>query len=221
MTRAVDRDLENLRRMALRMGGLSEAIIAKAWRAVQERSADLCDEVQHDDLEIDRMDVAIDEAVLRVLALQSPVARDLREVIAIKTMATDLERVGDLARNVAKSAKRLAERAPLPVPPLLEKLAEDSRRLLRKSLDAFAQIDSQAAQRVVEEDDTVDADEEEVVRRAIEEISQHPELTYQEVDHIFIAKNLERVADHATNIAEDVILVAEAKNLKHAEKLEA
>jgi phosphate transport system protein len=221
MTRAVDRDLENLRQMALRMGGLSEAILAKSWLAVQERSADLCEEVQRDDLEIDRMDIGIDEAVLRVLALQAPVARDLREVIAIKTMATDLERVGDLARNIAKSAKHLSERPLLPVPPLLEKLAEDSRRLLRKSLDAFAQIDPDAARRVVEEDDIVDAEEEEVVQRAIEEISEHPELTHQEVDHIFIARNLERVADHATNIAEDVILGAQAKNLKHASKLQA
>jgi phosphate transport system protein len=207
--------------MALRMGGLSEAILARSWQAVQERSPEICDEVQRADLEIDRMDLAIDEAVLRVLALQAPVARDLREVIAIKTMATDLERVGDLARNIAKSARRLAERPPLPLPPLLEKLAEDSRRLLRKSLDAFVAVDPEAAQRVVDEDDTVDAEEEEVVRHAIGEISEHPELTHQEVDHIFIAKNLERVADHATNIAEDVILVAQAKNLKHATKLEA
>jgi len=189
--------------------------------AVQERNADLCAEVQHADLEIDRMDVAIDGAVLRVLALQAPVARDLREVIAIKTMATDLERVGDLARNIAKSAQRLSELPPLPLPPLLEKLAEDSRRLLRKSLDAFVECDPDAAQRVVDEDDIVDADEEEVVLRAIGEIREHPELTHQEVDHIFIAKNLERVADHATNIAEDVILVAQAKNLKHAAKLRA
>jgi phosphate transport system protein len=129
--------------------------------------------------------------------------------------------VGDLARNIAKSAKHLSERPLLPVPPLLEKLAEDSRRLLRRSLDAFAQIDPAAAQRVVEEDDIIDAGEEEVVRRAIEQICEHPELTHQQVDHIFIARNLERVADHATNIAEDVILVAEAKNLKHASKLEA
>ncbi|MBW2419778.1 MAG: phosphate signaling complex protein PhoU [Deltaproteobacteria bacterium] len=221
MNRPVDRDLENLRQMALRMGGLSEAILAKAWVAVQERNADLCAEVQHADLEIDRMDVAIDGAVLRVLALQAPVARDLREVIAIKTMATDLERVGDLARNIAKSAQRLSELPPLPLPPLLEKLAEDSRRLLRKSLDAFVECDPDAAQRVVDEDDIVDADEEEVVLRAIGEIREHPELTHQEVDHIFIAKNLERVADHATNIAEDVILVAQAKNLKHAAKLRA
>jgi phosphate transport system protein len=219
MTRVVDPVLQDLRHRLLRMGALAEAILDKALRAVWERDAALAREVRNDDLEIDRLDVAIDEAVLRALALQAPVADDLRQVIAVKMIATDLERVGDLARNVAKSALRLSERAPIPIPAKLREVADEARRLLRLALDSFSDSDSAKAEMVLQEDDQVDADQDLVIRSAIEEIARRPELTSQEVDFILIAKNLERVADHATNIAEDVILVAEARNVKHAAKL--
>jgi phosphate transport system protein len=219
MTRVVEPVLQDLRRRLLHMGALAEAILDKALRAVWERDAALAREVRTDDLEIDRLDVAIDEAVLRALALQAPVADDLRQVIAVKMIATDLERVGDLARNVAKSALRLSERAPIPIPAKLREVADEARRLLRLALDSFSDSDSAKAEMVLQEDDQVDADQDLVIRSAIEEIARRPELTSQEVDFILIAKNLERVADHATNIAEDVILVAEARNVKHAAKL--
>jgi phosphate transport system protein len=102
--------IDGLRELILRMGALAEAILAKALRSIAERDRALGMSVQGDDLEIDRLDVAIDDAILRALALQAPVAEDLRQVIAIKTMATDLERIGDIARNIAKSGMRLAER---------------------------------------------------------------------------------------------------------------
>jgi phosphate transport system protein len=201
------------------MGSLAESILAKSLDALWRRDAALAESVQQDDLEIDQLDVDIDEAVIKVLALRAPVARDLREVVAIKTMATDLERVGDLARNIAKSAVRLAERSPVATPPKLETLAEESRRLLRRALDAFADYDAAAARRVLDDDDAVDREEDRVIREALEEIMHRPECSAQELDLILVAKNLERVADHATNIAEDVVLAAEAKNLKHASKL--
>lgn len=219
MTRLVDRNLDSLRELALRMGSLSEAILAKSLRALRERSVQLATEVQADDLEIDRLDIEIDECVLEVLALRAPVAVDLREVVGIKTMATDLERVGDLARNIAKSAARLSERTAIPVPPRLDALGDGARRLLRRALDSFAERDPAKAREVLAADDDIDRDEDLVIQEAIQEARQQPETVAQEVDFMFIAKNLERVADHATNIAEDVILVAEAKNLKHAAKL--
>jgi phosphate transport system protein len=215
----VDKRLESLRELALRMGHLAEAILAKSLRAVWERNADLAQQVREDDLEIDRLDVLIDQAVLELLALQAPVARDLRQVIAIKTMAMDLERVGDLARNIAKSAIRLRERTRIPMPPLLLTLADDSQRLLANALAAFADRDAERARAVLAGDDQVDADEDAVIRAAIEEIRTRPAISEQAVDLIFIAKNLERVADHATNIAEDVVLAEESVNLKHAAKL--
>ena len=219
MTRIFDPVLGDLRERLLRMGSLAEGILDKAIRAVWERRPDLAREVRIDDLEIDRLDLDIDEAVLRALALQAPVAEDLRQVIAIKMMATDLERVGDLARNIAKSALRLSEKPPLPLPPKLEEVADGARRLLRLALDSFVDADPAKAQAVLDADDRVDDDQERVVRDAILEIGAHPELTSQEVDLILIAKNLERVADHATNIAEDTILATQAKNVKHAQKL--
>jgi len=219
MSRMFDTALTELREMTLRMGGLAEAILAKALRAVTERRADLAQEVQRDDLEIDRLDVAIDERVLRALALQAPVAEDLRQVLAIKMITTDVERVGDIARNIGKSALRLADRPIVTLPARLGDLADEARDLLKAALDSFAERDAVKARAVLAGDDQIDEDQDRIVREALEEISAHPELSSQEIDLILIAKNLERVGDHATNIAESVVLATEALNLKHAEKL--
>jgi len=221
MVRLVDRDLENLRQLALRMGSLAEAILAKALRALADGDTALAKEVQEDDVAIDRLDVQIDEAVLDVLATKAPVAADLRFVLATLSMAADLERVGDLARNIAKSAARMAAADRVSLPPKLEMLAAESQRLLRKALDCYADRDAAGARRVLEQDDLIDANERRVIRDAVREITAHPESSSLEVDLILVAKNLERVADHATNIAEEVILIAEALNLKHSEKLQA
>jgi phosphate transport system protein len=219
MTRIVDPVLGDLRQKLLRMASLSEAILEKSLQAVWKSDPELAKAVQTDDLEIDRLDVAIDEAVLRVLATQAPVADDLRNVLAVKMIATDLERVGDLARNIGKSALRLSERSQTGVPIQLRTLADDAQKILRRALDSFSDADPECATRVLADDEQVDEDQDVVIRAALEEIAAHPELTSQGVDFILIAKNLERVADHATNIAEDVILATQARNVKHAEKL--
>jgi phosphate transport system protein len=219
MTRTVEPALSALREQLLRMGSLAEAILAKSLHSLWRRDAALAHEVRDDDLDIDRLDIEIDDLVLRILATQAPVADDLRNVIAGKMIATDLERIGDLARNIAKAGERLASRAGVATPPKLRMLADESQRILRRALEAFAESDPARAVLVLGDDDQVDADEDAVIRTAIQEIASHPELTEQEVDFILIAKNLERVADHATNIAEDVILATQARNVKHAAKL--
>jgi len=219
MTRRLDPYLEDLRQTALRMGSLAEAILAKSLRSVWERDPELAREVQGDDIEIDRIDVALDEGVVRTLSLQTPVANDLRMVLAIRTMATDLERVGDLARNIAKSALRLAARPPVPLPPGLEELADQARRMLSDALDSFADTNAAKARAVLASDDEIDLAEDHVVQIVIAEAGAHPELTEQEVDFLMIAKHLERVGDHATNIAEEVIFLAEARIVRHAAKL--
>lgn len=219
MTRPVEPFLGEVNELLLRMGGSCEAILAKALKALFARDPALAAAVREDDLEIDRLDIAIDEAVLRSLALQAPVADDLRRVLAAKDIATDLERVGDLARNIAKSAIRLADRAPIPMPPHLEALAAECEAMLRDALDAFVHRDADRARALLERDDRIDDDQDRVIREALEEIRVHPDQYEQEVDLILVAKNLERVADHATNIAESVILVVEARNVKHAGKL--
>lgn len=219
MTRTVDALLEELRRKVLRMGALAEAILEKSLRALWARDAALAGEIAADDLAIDRLDVEIDELALKVLGLQAPVANDLRQVFAMKMAATDLERVGDLSRNIAKSALRLADRPQAAVPASLRELAEESRRILREALDSFTDLDAEKAEHVLREDDEVDAQEGRVIRDALHALERDPQLAPQEIDFILVAKQLERVADHATNIAEDVILAAQARNVKHAEKL--
>ena len=218
-TARTGREVDQLRVLALRMGGLAEGILDKSLRAVWNRDERLAAEVIDDDVEIDRIDVEIDAAVLSVLALRAPVASDLRQTLAIKTMATDLERVGDLSRNIANSAGRMAERSSNTPPPRLRALADDSRRSLSRALQSFADLDVDLARTVLDHDDEIDAAEGEVIRDAIGRIHTDPGAAYQEIDLIFIAKNLERVADHATNIAEEVVLAAESVNLKHAAKL--
>ena len=215
----VERDMDGLRATVLRMAALSEAILEKSLHAVWERDRVLSDEVIQDDLAIDRLDVDIDEAVLRILALDAPVASDLRLVVAIKAIATDLERVGDLARNIAGCARRLTERDQHPLPPGLHALAHDSREALGAAIRSFSDIDAEAARAVIAADDSIDEQEDRLIREAIARLSSAPETTEQEVDLIFIAQNLERIGDHATNIAEETVLAAEAKNLKHHGKL--
>jgi phosphate transport system protein len=211
--------VRDLREMILRMAARAEAILGMAIRALRERDAALAAGVQGEDLEIDRLDVMIDEAVLRALALQAPLAEDLRGVVAIKTMAIDLERVGDLARNIGKSAERLAERPATELTSWLEPLETEALGLLRRALDCFEAHDPAAARAVIEADDGIDALQDGIVRALIARIGEHPEIAAQAVDLILIAEALERVADHATNVAEDVILIAEARNVKHAGKL--
>ena len=219
MTRAVEPVLQGLRETLLRMGSRAEAILDKAVQSVIDRDAELARQVEHDDLEIDRLDVEIDAAVLLALALQAPVAADLRKVVAVKMIATDLERVGDLARNIAKCALRLSLHPEVPVPLVLVRLARSAQRMLHGALDAYASDDPEVARAVLDQDDDVDRQQDEVVRSSLQEITGHPEQASQSVDIIFVAKHLERVADHATNVAEDVILVTEARNVKHASKL--
>jgi phosphate transport system protein len=219
MTRSVEPFLGEVNELILRMGGCCEAILAKAVRALLERDAELAEQVRLDDLEIDRLDIAIDEAVLHSLALQAPVADDLRRLLAANDIGTDLERVGDLARNIAKSAIRLADRTPIPWPAQLEALAAECQSMLREALDAFVHRDAARARKLLAEDDRIDEDQDRVIRQALEEIRLHPDQYQQEVDLILVAKHLERVADHATNIAESVIMVVEGRNVKHAAKL--
>ncbi|HPG24359.1 MAG: phosphate signaling complex protein PhoU [Spirochaetaceae bacterium] len=215
----VDRDLAALRERTLRMAALCEAILAKSLQALWDRDAGLASEVKRDDLDIDRLDVDIDDAVLRILALTAPVAADLRMVVAIKSIATNLERVGDLARNIATSAVRIASHESFVIPDELHVLADQSRRVLSHANHAFAELDAELARRVLEEDDPIDALEDRLVRESIARLTAVPETTEPELDLIFVARDLERVADQATNIAEEVVLAAEAKILKHASKL--
>ncbi|MCR9095956.1 MAG: phosphate signaling complex protein PhoU [bacterium] len=215
----VDRDMGSLRETVLQMARLSEAILDKSLQAIWERDSALALEVKDDDLAIDRLDVEIDDTVLRILALDAPVASDLRLVVAVKSVATDLERVGDIARNIASCARRLSDVPPIELPPQLHSLADDSRAALRNAVQALADLDADAARRVLEDDDKIDDKEDELIRASIDRLEDDPDESRQQIDMIFIAQHLERIGDHATNIAEEVVLATEATNLKHSDKL--
>lgn len=219
MTRLFEPRLNDLRETILRMGSRSEAILAKSLRALWDRDVALADQVQEDDIEIDRLDVAVDEAVLKALALGAPLAEDLRKVVAIKMIATDLERVGDLARNIASSGKRLAATAGDPEPVKLRQLSDLVQGILRDALDSLSDLDAVKARQVIDGDDAIDSLQDEFVREEIGKLGTDPGAAASAVDLILIAESLERVGDHATNVAEEVVLMAEARNLKHAAKL--
>ncbi len=211
--------LNDLRETILRMGSRSEAILEKSIRSLFSRDSALADEVQADDIEIDRLDVAVDDAVLKALALGAPLAEDLRKVVAIKMIATDLERVGDLARNIASSAKRLGAVAGVQDPEKMKRLAGLVQTILRDALDSLSDLDAGKARDVIDGDDVIDDLQDELVREEIERLNSDPSRAAGAVDLILVAESLERVGDHATNIAEEVVLMAEARNLKHAAKL--
>lgn len=215
----MDKRLDGLRERLLRMGGLAESILEKALQSLADRDAELAAQVKEDDLAIDRLDVEIDQAVLELIALQAPVADDLRQALAIKVAAVDLERVGDLARDIADSTVALLERPLVQPPAAFADLVEESRRSLSAALTAFADADADKARWVLQSDDRIDDDEALVIRESLQRIRTEPESSEAALQHILIAKCLERVGDHATNIAEDVIMVAESVNVKHAGKL--
>ena len=213
--------VEDLREMILRMGARAEAILDKAGRALRLRDPELAREVAQDDVEIDRLDVGIDEAVLGALALPGPDAEALRGMVAAKAMAIDLERIGDLARNIAKSAVRMAERPAIDLTARLEPLEDAASALLHRALDAYASNDPDAAREVIAGDDPIDELQDRIVLEAIAEMGANPGIAPQAVDVILVAESLERIGDHATNVAEDVILIAEDRNVKHAQRLRA
>lgn len=215
----VERKLSELREQVLRMGGLAESILEKSIRTITQPGPALAHEVPEDDLAIDRLDVEIDRGVLALLALGAPVAQDLRQTIAIKTAALDLERVGDLARNIAESALRLEDENVIQVPPALQTLATDTQRILSHALTAFADNDTKRAHQVIDSDDQIDDDEASVIEGSLQKMRSQPEIAPACIEFILIAKSLERVGDHATNIAEDIVMATQSMNIKHATKL--
>ena len=175
MTRLFEPRLNDLRETILRMGSRSEAILAKSVRALFSKDVGLAAEVKDDDLEIDRLDVAVDDAVLKALALGAPLAEDLRKVVAIKMIATDLERVGDLARNIASSAERLAGTDTVTEREKLVALVELTQRILRDALDALSELDAVKARQVIEGDDAIDELQDEFVREEIASLNREPQ----------------------------------------------
>jgi len=214
-------ELEELNEKLLQMGGLVESAIHRSVRSLIEQDRDLAEEVIRDEPEINRIEMEIDGLATRLLALRQPVARDLRLLTAALKINTDLERIGDLAVHVAERSLSLMHH-PL-VKPMTDipKMASLVQSMLLKCLDAFVQGDAELARSVLMADDEVDKLRDAVYAELLDIMQRDPAVLTAAIDLLFIARNLERIGDHATNIAEDVVFLVKGVDVRHhAEQIE-
>jgi len=218
MLRHFEQDLQNLKDQILVMGGHVEQAVEAATRALMERKPQDLKKVHEIEALINREHMDVDEACVQLLARQSPLAADLRLVIAVLKISTDLERMGDQAVNIAHNAKEYLEGEPIKDLLDIPEMAKEVKVMVRDSLDAFVRRDGNLAQEVLKKDDKVDALKDKVFQDLIQYMSANPKNVEQALDLILIARNLERLGDHATNIAEDVIFAATGKDIRHGGK---
>ena len=209
------RDLDRLQRDLVSLAGLVEETIHKATRALQTRNAALAREVIAGDGQIDREDNHLNEECLKMLALHQPVARDLRRVAAALMITTDLERMGDLAEEIAERALALTEQPQLPVPERLQRMADLTAVMVRQSLDSFVNLNKEQAERVLRMDDEVDRHNRDIIQELIATMKSSPALIEPGLSMFSATRHLERIADHATNIAEDVVYLVEGEIIRH------
>ena len=209
-------DLERLQKQLLYLAAQVEDAVRKAVTALLERRQDIALDVIGGDNEIDRSEVELEEECLKVLALHQPVATDLRFVTACLKIDNDLERIGDLAVNIAERAAFLTTHKPFPVPHQLKAMMEESMRMVRESLDAFVQGDVAVARRICRDDEEVDRLHREIGREVLETMRSSPDSVEPGMQMYSVSKALERIADHATNIAEDVVYMVAGEIIRHA-----
>jgi phosphate transport system protein len=215
MGRHIERQIENLKEKILRVGTLVEEAISKSITAVINRDTALAQRVQASDEQIDRMEVEVEEECLKILALYQPVAADLRFVVAALKINNDLERMGDLAKNIAKRVSQLAGGEPIEMPPEIRRMAMQAEEMVRQCLDAVVNADPILARRVREQDDAVDEARQKIRRRILKGIQERPENLENLLRINSISKHIERIADMATNVAEDVIYMVEGDIVRH------
>jgi len=208
-------ELADLKARVLQMSADAQAALGAALDAFRERDAGRANAVIEGDQAIDSAELAIEETVIELLATQQPMARDLRFLTAAMKIANDLERVGDHAVNIAQSAQQLLRhRAVAPVPELAE-IARQARKMLADALEAFIRNDPASARAVCRRDDAVDALHRSVFRIVLTHMMEDPRSISAGIELVLVSRNLERVADLATNIAEDVVFMAEGRSIKH------
>jgi phosphate transport system protein len=208
-------ELSQVKARLLAMSGEAEAALGLAVEALLERDPERAERVTRNDRVIDAMEVEIEEHCINLLALQQPLARDLRTLTSALKIATDLERVGDHAVNIAQSAIRLAKTRPIAPEPELVEMARLTRAMLSDALEAFVRGDAQAARAVCQRDDKVDALHRSTFRILLTHMMEDPHTIGAGIELLLVSRNLERVADLATNIGEDVVFLVEGKSIKH------
>jgi phosphate transport system protein len=208
-------ELEEVNQALLQMGGLVESSIHCSVQALEERDERLANRIIEDEPRINQMEMEIDSRVTRLLALQQPVAKDLRFLTSVLKINGDLERMGDLAVHIARRTLSLIGRPavkPLPEIPKMAALAED---MLHKSLDAFVKQDAELAESILPADEEVDELRDKVFAELIHVMQTEPDNVPSALDLMFVARHLERTADHSTNIAEDVIFLVRGDDVRH------
>ena len=215
MTRHIERQLEQLKEKILRVGTLVEEAISKSITALINRDTHLALRVVANDEEIDRMEVEVEEECLKILALYQPVAADLRFVVAALKINNDLERMGDLAKNIAKRVSQLSAGEPCELPPEIRTMAMQAQDMVKECLDAVVKADPLLARQVREEDDAVDEARQRIRKRIIQGIKDNPDDVENLLRINSVSKHIERIADMATNIAEDVIYMVQGDIVRH------
>jgi phosphate transport system protein len=214
-TRHFQEELERLKTRLLEMGGLAEEQVRLAVRGVVNRDRTLVDGVLHGDDPVNALHIEIDSRCFTLLALYQPMAVDLRAIVAAVKINTDLERVVDLAINIAEAAERYAVHPPVKKLIDIPRMANIAQAMLRDALDAFVKRDTALAQLVLNEDDRLDELKTQIFRELLTYMLQDPTTIEPALDLILISRHLERIGDHATNIAEDVIFMVSAKDVRH------
>ena len=208
-------ELESLKMKLLQLGAMAETSIEKAGYALRHMDRDIAKEIIESDEAADLKEVEIEEDCLKIMALHTPVANDLRYVVATLKINNDLERVCDLACNISKRVKYLAKQPPLSVPFAFDEMWSKVLTMLNKSIDAFITQDSKMAFATCDVDDEVDAINRDIYKQVYECIKEKPEHTEIYIHYLSISRALERVADYATNIAEDVIYMVDGRIVRH------
>jgi len=215
MERHFDQDLDRVRHMLLKMAGLVEGMVARATQALLDRNNADATTVIGGDSEVDQLEIDIDEAVQSLLGRKQPVSVDLRFLVAVMKINGDLERIGDSAVNIAQSVLQLNEHPPLKPYIDLPRMSQLVQSMVRKSLDAFVNKDTALAIEVCKSDDSIDGLYKQIFRELLTYMIEDPKTVTRALHLLLLARNLERIADHATNIAEDVIYVIQGRDVRH------
>jgi phosphate transport system protein len=215
VVRHFQEELEALQSRLLEMGGLAEERVSAAVQSLVNRNTAAIERVLYGDEPINALHVEIDNRCFKLLALHQPMATDLRAIVAAVKINTDLERVGDLAVNIAEAAKRYATHPPVKKLIDIPQMGDIAQGMLHDALDAFVRRDTALAQQVLNEDDRLDSLKTQIFRELLEYMLKDLATVEPALDLILVSRHLERIGDHATNIAEDVIFMVSALDVRH------
>jgi phosphate transport system protein len=221
VSKHLERDIEALEQQLLAMSAQVEGMIAKAWQALSQRHEQLAKDVIEADEAVDQLEVRIEEECLKILALHQPVAIDLRRTATILKVNNDLERIADLAVNIAERALRLNNSMGFEIPPSLRMMADSARVMLANALTALVRLDPNAALQVCDADDEVDRYNAEVVADLYHGMVQDPDSIAPSIHCLAVARHVERIGDLATNIAEDVVYLVQGDIVRHRQSVPA